>query len=510
MIRPFHGERLRGDLITEVLVLALIGLGLLIAPRGRSQPVPRADVVANVQDVPGRQIPASFLGLSIEYPALEPYAGTDPAHIDPVFLSLIRGLNPGQAPVIRIGGDSADKTWWPVAGLARPAGVTFSLTPAWLALTRAFASSLGARLILGVNLEADSSALAGAEARALLSGIGAARIRALELGNEPELYGRFAWYRTAGGQRVTGRPPGWDYASYTADFDQIASALPRAALAAPSFGTRAWIPHLSEFLAARPAVSLATLHRYPLQKCFTGPASPRYPSIERLLAPTASTGLAALFAPYAGLVHAHGRPLRLDETNSVSCGAVPQVSRSFAAALWAPDAMFELVRAGVDGVNFHSFPGAGYDLFQLHQGPSGWRGSVLSEYYGLLLFAQGAPAGSHLLSVSSSSADPGLKLWATRGIDGKIRVVLIDKGHARSHVVGLRIPGASGTANVVRLTAPGLAAQDGTTLGGQTIGASTGMLSGPAISEQVSASGGRYVLRLPAASAALLTVGSGA
>ena len=112
------------------------------------------------------------LGLSIEYPALEAYAGADPSSLDPVFEQLVRNLAPGQAPVLRIGGNSADRTWWPVAGVSAPPGVTFDITHQWLAVTRALAQTLGAHLILGVNLEQDSPQLAAAEARALINGVG--------------------------------------------------------------------------------------------------------------------------------------------------------------------------------------------------------------------------------------------------------------------------------------------------------------------------------------------------
>ena len=38
-------------------------------------------------------IPPGFLGLSLEYFAIEPYAGTNPSSIDPVFVQLIRNLS---------------------------------------------------------------------------------------------------------------------------------------------------------------------------------------------------------------------------------------------------------------------------------------------------------------------------------------------------------------------------------------------------------------------------------
>ena len=43
----------------------------------------------------------------------------------------------------------------------------------------------------------------------------------------------------------------------------------------------------------------------------------------------------------------------MTELNSVNCGGRPGVSNTFATALWAPDALFALLRAGVDGINLH-------------------------------------------------------------------------------------------------------------------------------------------------------------
>ena len=84
---------------------------------GRAAPVPA--------------IQPGFLGLSLEYYALLPYAGSDPRAINPVFLQLIRNLNSGQAPSLRIGGDSTDGTWWPLH-VKQPGWVKYSLNGRWL------------------------------------------------------------------------------------------------------------------------------------------------------------------------------------------------------------------------------------------------------------------------------------------------------------------------------------------------------------------------------------------
>ncbi|MHB1834610.1 MAG: hypothetical protein ACYCXW_06560, partial [Solirubrobacteraceae bacterium] len=84
-----------------------------------------------------RPVAPGFVGLSIELKALEQYAGTDPAALDPVLGRLIAALAPGQRPVLRLGGDSTDWSWWPVRGMARPPGIRFTLTPQWMAVAHA-------------------------------------------------------------------------------------------------------------------------------------------------------------------------------------------------------------------------------------------------------------------------------------------------------------------------------------------------------------------------------------
>ncbi len=494
--------------MSAVAVLVLV-LALVTGRRSADGGVRSGPAVPATQDFArGRAIPAGFLGLSVEYPAVEAYAGDDPTAIDPVLVQLIRNLSPGQRPVLRIGGDSTDWTWWPVPGLARPPGVTFTLDQQWLAVTHALTGELGARLILGINLVADNRELAAAEARALLGGIGSGSVEALEIGNEPELYGAFAWYRTPGGQVVTGRPPGYDFSEFTRDFTDIGQALPSHPLAGPAISGTGWFADLSQFVAAEPALKLVTVHRYPLQSCFTRPGSPRYPSIGHLLSNAASTGLANALAPSAAVAHRRGLPIRIDELNTVSCGGDPSVSDTFAAALWVLDALFELARTGVDGVNIHTFPGAGYELFKLSRVDGQWRAAIAPEYYGLLMFAQAAPPGSRLVAIGNSTAP--VKVWATRAPDGQIRIVMINKDVLRAHVVSLRAGDVTGAASLERLEAPSPAASTGVTLGGQSFGSQTATGTLPAHSQSVIrlSAGSDYTVSLPPASAALLTLPS--
>jgi hypothetical protein len=475
--------------------------------RGALAADPAGGNVLTVQSAAvGPAIPSSFVGLSIEYPALLQYAGRDPAAVNPILLTLIRNLAPGQRPVLRVGGDSTDWAWWPVPHMGKPPGIRYVITPRWVRSTRAIAHGLDARLILGINLEADSTRLAAVEARALVNGIGRRSIEALELGNEPELYGAFGWYTPKGGRPVHGRPRGYDIADFTRDFTRFVGVLPQLPLAGPTTGAPAWVRGLKPFLAAEPKVRVATLHLYPLQHCGVKPSSPIYPTIPHLLLPSATLGLAARAAPYVAIAHARGDALRIDEINSVSCGATPQVSQTFAASLWSLNALFALARVGVDGVNIHTYPGVKHELFRFTQTSNHWTGSVAPEYYGMLMFAQAAPTGARLLHLTGS-AGAHVSTWATRAPDGQIHVVLINDSTER-HTVAVRVPTAnSAAATLERLQAPSVHSHTGVTLGGRTFGATTttGQLAAP-IPDSVTPTAGAYRVSLPAASAAMLTL----
>ena len=102
----------------------------------------------------------------------------------------------------------------------------YSISSRWLAVARALAAGTEARLILGVNLEANQSSIAVAEARALLSGIGSRSMLALEIGNEPNWYATLPWYRNSGGRLVFGRPRTYDLRTFSAEVSALGKRLP--------------------------------------------------------------------------------------------------------------------------------------------------------------------------------------------------------------------------------------------------------------------------------------------
>jgi hypothetical protein len=462
-----------------------------------------------VSSAPQRGVPPirpGFVGISLELTAVRSYAGPGLHHLNRLFEQLVRKLAPGQRPILRIGGDSTDRTWWPVAGIARSPGLRNRLTRAWLTRTRTLLSDLHARAIVGVNLEAGVPGLAIDEGRALIAGLGRNRIQAIEIGNEPSNYSRYAWYRVRR-RRVFGRGPGYGFSAFLQQFDAVRRHLPGVPLAGPTLGGDGWLTHLPAFLADEPAVTTVTLHRYPLHRCFAVLGSRDTATLPNLLAPTASSDFFAPLRAATWLAHVHHAALRLDELNSVSCGGKRGLSDRFVSALWALDALFEVAKAGVDGVNIHTFPGAAYRLFDFRRRGAQWSATVRPEYYGLLMFARAVPPGSWLLG-TNSAASPKLKAWATRSRAGTVRVVLINKSLRERIRALVRIRGLAEAGRLERLTAPSALAKDGITLAGQHFpqNSHAALLAGPPRISLVRPHGGVYGITLSPASAALLTL----
>ena len=83
---------------TWIGILAAILLG------GSANAYAQSPVSASVGSSPsGRVMAPGFVGVSLEYQALHVYTGRDPRAVNPVLVNLLRGLAPGQSPVLRIG-----------------------------------------------------------------------------------------------------------------------------------------------------------------------------------------------------------------------------------------------------------------------------------------------------------------------------------------------------------------------------------------------------------------------
>ncbi|HET9094264.1 MAG TPA: glycosyl hydrolase family 79 C-terminal domain-containing protein [Solirubrobacteraceae bacterium] len=460
--------------------------------------LPRLD--ARVRLTHGRPlaIPRSFLGISAEYWTIPDWArevGT---------LARITGQLATDGPLrLRVGGDSADRaSWSPKRELPEWA---FELTPAWLRQADRIVRDAHLQLILDLNIMSSTPRLAAVWARKSLRSLPRGSVRGFEIGNEPDIYNHSAWQHLTGGKGVPRLPSHITPTSYARSFNAYAAAVARAApgvpLLAPALAEPQkhadWIVKL--LAAPHPRLAGITVHRYPYSACARRSA-PTYPSIPRVLSENASAGMGATARALERITDRARLPLWMTETDSVTCGGLRGVSNTFATALWAPDALFELIRAGTEAAFVHVRPPLVNMAFSLTR--SGLTARPL--LYGLLLFARTLGPGAELMPLRVTTAPSyRLKAWAVRVRGNLVHVLLLNKG-ARSGHVALDGTGARG-ATVERLRAPRIAASDGVTLAGQRLSRS-GTWVGARRTEPVTASSRGIVLALPAYSAALVTL----
>jgi hypothetical protein len=507
-------------LMTTVLAGGLAGCGqagsIAWAPASSGHPAarhrPARPVPATVTvsaDAPMTPVPRSYLGLSTEYWALPEWGPYMP--LLERTLSLVRVASGGPL-VLRVGGDSADHSFWDPGAAPMPRWA-FTLQPRWLDQARQLVRGLGIKLIFDLNLITDTPATASLWAQAAESRLPRDSIIAFEVGNEPDIYSRADWLAITAGSRFAGKPAlgrslpaTLTAAHYVDDFREYAQALdqvaPHTILAGPALANpvrhQRWVSRL--IAGAGRSLGMVTVHRYPYSGCAGRRGSSSYATIGRVLSAAASTGMANALRPEVDAAHDADLPLRLTELNSVNCGGRDGVSDSFATALWAPDALFALLRAGVDGVNLHVRADAINAPFAISAGGLDARPLL----YGLIMFARALGPQARLVRVSAQHARSlNLGAWAVRVGRDTLHVMLIDKSR-RSTRVSLRLP-ATGDGTVQRLLAPSARSLGGVTLGGRSL-TRDGRWQGSARVQTIAPRRGAYTVRVREQSAALISV----
>jgi hypothetical protein len=448
-------------------------------------------------------VPPSFLGLSTEYWTLP----VDEQHVALYgrVISLLHVVGDGPF-VLRIGGDSSDHTFY-APRVTRVPRWAFDLTPAFVARTVKVVSDLHLRVILDLNLVTGIPPLLKAGVEEAQKVLPRGSVIGYEVGNEPDLYNRRFWLRTTRSSRPhqVGLPREITPRTYAADYDAYARALVRIAPRVPILGPAlaypdralSWIRTL--LAGPHPGLRVISAHRYPYSACVPR-ISPDYPTIARLLSEHATAGMAQSVRPMVSLARRAGLTVRLTELNSVTCGGLQGVSNTFATALWAPDALFELIRAGVAAVNLHAREYAINDPFTFTQ-----HGLLARPLlYGLILFTRTLGPGAQLVPVNLRGARAlALKAWAVRIGHRQLNVLLINKGN-RPIRVRLALP-ATASASLERMLAPSVTASAGVTLAGQSLGPDA-MWSGNKQTEVVAPYADHYAVTLSPYSAALLSV----
>ena len=211
-------------------------------------------------------IPHDFMGLGFEISSV-----AVPGLLSAGNKAYVRLLGLGIAGqgVIRIGGNTSDFSRYDPHGTAVSAPKATVVTEANLRELRGLLDAVGWKLIWGLNLGDDRLDNAVEEARAV-SNIMGNKLLALEVGNEPDLFGR------AGHRAADYNYDAWlrDYRRYK---QAIRAVLPNAPFAGPDLaGAADW---MERFARDEHDIALLTAHHY-----ITGQANPAA-TIETMLAP---------------------------------------------------------------------------------------------------------------------------------------------------------------------------------------------------------------------------------
>jgi hypothetical protein len=441
---------------------------------------------------PGRPVPQQFLGLSFEAASLAQLAKyADRGDL----VRLLRSLGPG---VLRFGGITADENVaWTDAETPRPAWASSVIDEADLDAIGVLARRSGWHVLLTVGLAHYEPLTAAREVAAAHRALGP-YLEAVEIGNEPDSYGSHGF-----------RTLPWIAQGYEEEVssyrEAIAALTPDVPLAGPDVSGSGIFSEWGEAEALSQKPALLTGHHYPL-----GCAQTPRPSIEALLSPAIRALEARSLATYMTVSSKRGIPLRIDETNTVSCGGVAGVSDTFASALWASAYITQAMAAGVDGINLEGNPTncAGYTPLCAPDASAIADGQLQAEpeWYALLL-TRSLIGERPLPTTISAEATPNLVAAAFSAPNHSLRVVLVDDEPPGASPLALRLGVGSGlgTARVLRLSASAPGDTNGVLLAGTEV-AANGSWQAPTQPEGAQPIDGVLSLQLQPSSAALVTL----
>jgi hypothetical protein len=435
-------------------------------------------------------IPENFIGLGYEISSVAQAGLLSPRNT--AYIQFVKNLGP--RGVIRIGGNTADYSSYSAAGPAVSSPKSTVVDDASLRDLGGFLRATGWQLIWSLNLGAGLTPVAIQnavdEAASVIAAVGD-NLLALEIGNEPDLFG--------GG--VAHRPRDYSYANYLNDYRAYKSALrakfPKAPFAGPDAANHTdWVGQIAADEGAD--IKLLT-HHYYAEGPPTNPAS----TIENLL--KTDPKLDRILDQCAAASRTSGIPFRICETNSCFGGGKPGVSDTLASALWGLDFLFTLASAGAAGVNIETgvnqlgFVSSYSPIFDDLQGHF----TAKPDYYAMLAFAQ-ASRGTRI-AADYDSQGANIKAYAVKDSVGRVHVTLINKEATSDATITVNLPTRNKKGSVLRLAGPSLDSKTGVALGDVEVTAD-GRWERPS-RESASARHGSCDIELPRASAAIVMVG---
>ncbi len=436
------------------------------------------------------------IGLSIEAQEL----ASNDLQTNRAPVPLMRLLGPG---VLRIGGNSVDRSWWTSRGEPPPKWATRVLTPANLLGLRRLLAATHWRAILGVNLGHFEPARAAEEVASAQRTLGR-YLLGIEIGNEPHTYSA-PWMKLRSGAYS---PSNYlnELSAYTTAIRGVSSSI---ALYGPELSSPPWLKAVAAS-SQNPFTEL-TAHYYPTYYSVPGPGCPgtSLPTAADLLSPQIRQQETAWLESLVADGQLAHRPVRISETNTTaSCDAsgAPQTGPVFASALWALDWTLRAASTGVAALDFHgSFKACTSVSFSpvcARHTRTGARVGPAPEYYGM--WAARQLEGGRFVGVEISDQQPtsDITAYATEHPDGELTLAIDNFSSDGSMPLIVSAPGYRQAVGVP-LVAPSVGARARIALGHGSIDAN-GIRR--ARQSRLEPSGGGFHLTVRPSSAMIVTL----
>jgi len=462
-------------------------------------PVSAGSFVVDVAG-PGAPFSRGAIGLSIEADEL---ATSDLNSAHRSLVALMRLLGPA---VLRIGGNSLDRSWWTTHTARPPAWATSVVTPTNLVALRGLLAATGWRVILGVDLGHFAPLRAANEVHVAQRVLGP-RLLGIEIGNEPNDYGSALDHLRPSSYTVT------RYLDELAVYeDDIRALSPQIRFYGPDVSASpTWLRSIASTPIGAPFAAL-TQHYYATTYSIAGRAcqATSVPTASDLLSQSVRQEENRMLLTLTGAGRLAHRSTLITETNTTaSCDVAggPDTSPVFASALWSLDWALRAARAGVAGLNFHGYFGrCAPNAFSPICAPTAHaeaEGHVIArpEYYGLLAARQ--LEGGYFIPVRTLGYHPlnSLSIYATRHSDGAVSLAIDNFDARRPTLAHIQIPGYHHMV-AKALTAPSITS----TTGIRFIPASLGSHVGEHGSPSAASPNGRFNIIVPSSSAAIVTL----
>lgn len=472
-----------------------------VAPAGArqrlaSQPVPTSQVT--VTDTALHTVPNSFLGLSMNVEEMEDFTE------QPDFPNFIKLITPaGDGPFnLRLGGTYIDSSYWNgeisqiMPQYLAPAYDRVTLNDAWMQSLASVVSATASSVILNVDAADHDPQMALTMVQDAERDLPAGSLQAVAIGNEPNLYSQ-------GYDGITKTNASWVKQFGAVRYDTLYSLyatllkrqFPSLTLAGPELSTSTgasaatWLTSLLQNDSGQ--VGLATEHYYAYNAC-VAQGSANYPELHKYFEATDISQATAAMAPAITAAHGAGLDYRLTELGSSTCLGLPAVTDTFATSLWGLDQLYELVAAGVDGVDFHLRANEPNSAIHAYANVGLSAEPLL---YGIAAFASTLGPHSQLDQVTGVLPS-NMKVWAVESDNG-YSLALINDTLQRERVEVKLATTKPMTVRALSATSPYAQAA---TFGGQTI-SDGGAWQGNATTQTVTPVSGSYWFTIPPDSA---------